>query len=227
VGVTVSAASHEDFLSRLDRIRASAGQTVVMVGQDEQHVLTRRVIVRQSRGREVAGNLAYPASLLGAILLGMVAVAVSQYVRFQLTAGSPQLPDDGTGMLMVGGIGIAASFVLSQAFRLTSKEHRSLQGIGVFLMVCTFHNFSHWLPGPMSAAFSPDYVMTTADASLPNSIRFGATYYPLHSADAAPDETLGPAETANLNAAPTTEAPDAEPRKLPVVRKAGKIVQGG
>lgn len=202
-----------------------------MVGQDEQHVLTRKVVVQQSRGREIAGNLLYPASLLGAVLLGMLAVAVSHYVRFHLMSGAVTPTDPDTEMLMVGGIGIAASFVMSQMFRLTSGLQRCLQGVGVFLMVCTFHNLPHWLPGPMAAAFSAEYVRTTAESSMPSSIRFGASYYPLQGPATVPEtipgERLGPAETAILNAATTTAISDAEPRKMPVVRKAGKIVQGG
>ncbi len=197
-----------------------------MVGQDEQHVLTRKVVVQQSRGREIAGNLLYPASLLGAVLLGMLAVAVSHYVRFHLMSGAVTPTDPDTEMLMVGGIGIAASFVMSQMFRLTSGLQRCLQGVGVFLMVCTFHNLPHWLPGPMAAAFSPSYVETMVAASPPNSFRFSGNYFPLFVATDVPADTATGAFPADEAAQPTA-APSAEPKKMPILRKGGKIVQGG
>jgi hypothetical protein len=218
----MSSASHDEFSARLNRIKAGQGQSLLMVGQAEQHVIPLKEVNQISRRQEIAHNAMYPASLLGAVLLGMVAVAVSQYIRFQLMNGASEHPDPGTEMLITGGIGIAASFVLSQAFRLTSKEHRSLQGIGVFLMVCAFHNLCHWLPGPMSVAFSADYVRTTIDASPPNSLRFGARYFPLFDSGAPVDPV---AADAGLPTAPVA-VPEAAPKILPIVRKGGKIVNG-
>ncbi len=219
----MQASANDDFQARLDRIRVNNGQSVMMVGQDEQYVLTRKEIVQTSRGREISGNLVYPASLLGAVVLGMVAVFASHYIRFQLMAGAVQSADPATEMLVVAGIGLAASFVLSQAFKLTTKEHRTLQGIGVFLMVCLFHNLSHWLPGPMSLAFSPEYVQTMTLGSPPNSFQFRGTYFPLF-------DTARPEDAPILASAPkdgTTNAPAKAETPLPVVRKGGKIVQGG
>jgi len=212
MGVILADIAQDDFKARLDRIRDRTGQTVMMVGQDEQYVIPRKVFAQTTRAGEVATNLMYPASLLGAILLGMLAVAISQYVRFQLMAGPDALTDPMTEALMVGGLGLVASFVLSQAFKLTSKEHRSLQGAGVFLMVCTFHNLSHWLPGPMSVIFSPAYVQLTVATSQPNTFRIsGGNSAIAEAAQSAPDTAQ-------------TAAPEVH---LPILRKGGKIVSGG
>jgi hypothetical protein len=47
----------------------------------------------------------------------------------------------------------------------------------VLVMACVFHNFFHWVPGPMAKAFSEEFVALVAIATEPNSIRFrGMTF---------------------------------------------------
>ena len=186
---TPSTTSQDDFAARLDRIRAKAGQHVLMVGQDEQVLIPRKERHQTTRSQEVAGNARYPASLVGAAFLGMAAVVAGHYVRFQMMTTMTTLQDPANEVGFVVVIGIALSFVLSQAFRLTSKLHRSLQGVGVFVMACMFHNLGHWLPGPMALAFSPEWVATANASSTPNSFRFGQTYYPLFAEQVVPTET--------------------------------------
>jgi hypothetical protein len=190
----MSATSNEDFAARLDRIRAGDGQHLLMVGQSEQISVPRKEFKQLSRPQEVARNTRYPASLLGAALLGMFGVGLGQYVHFQLLSGSDQLQGPSYELTFVAGFGILTAFVLSQAFRLKSKEHRALQGLGVFLMIGVFHNLSHWLPTPMGMVFSPAWVQTTVDTTPPGSFRLGQRYFPLlDQADpTAPEQTDEP-----------------------------------
>ncbi len=218
----MSTTGQDEFAERLRTIRERGGQATIMVGQDEQYLIPRKERVTVSRRREVAGNMLYPASLLGVVLLGMVAVAVSHYVRFHIMAESALLQDPVSEMLMVGGVGLAATFVLSQAYKLTSKEHRTLQGIGVFLMVASFHNLSHWLPGPMSLVFSPAYVATIAETTPVNTLRLGGSYYQLFETPTA--DTAGDVVPTVANDAMPAET---ETSTKPKVRKGGKIVQDG
>ena len=146
---TPSTTSQDDFAARLDRIRAKAGQHVLMVGQDEQVLIPRKERHQTTRSQEVAGNARYPASLVGAAFLGMAAVVAGHYARFQMMTTMTALQDPANEIVFVVVIGIALSFVLSQAFRLTSKLHRSLQGVGVFVMACMFHNRPNGSPRPM------------------------------------------------------------------------------
>jgi hypothetical protein len=196
--------NEEIFAARVARIQSGAAHTkgTIFVGQDEQLQRGRPEVVKQARSREIAGNAAYPLSLLGAFGLGMLAVLLGYYARYQLMAGQTELEDADLEMALSGVIGIALSFVLAQMFRITSKEHKALQGAGVFVMVCSFHNLAHWVPGPMALAFSPEYVAQVQTGTPPNSARFRGVYFPLFDAHSPLAEDLVPA----LAAAPATEA---------------------
>lgn len=175
------------FAARLARIQAGGPNTkgTIFVGQDEQHHFGQKSGAKPGKGREVAGNALYPLSLLGAFGLGLLAVALGFYARFQLMAGQAQLEDADLEMAVSGGIGLVLSFVLAQMFRLTSKEHKAMQAAGVFVMVCGFHNLAHWAPGPMATLLSPDWVAQVRAEAPVNSARFRGVYFPLFDAGSA------------------------------------------
>ena len=160
----------------------------------------------------MAGNAVYPLSLIGAFGLGLLAVALGYYARFQLMAGQAELDDADLEMALSGVIGIALSFVLAQMFRLTSKEHKAMQSAGVFAMVCAFHNFAFWAPGPMTALFSPDYVARIQVTAPPNSARFRGAYFTLFDKGSAAEEILAdPASDTPIAPAAQACAPADEP----------------
>lgn len=205
----MSMTNQEEFAARLSRVNSGAPNTkgTIFVGQDEQHHMTRTAPQKVSKGKEVASNALYPLSLAGAFLLGMFAVAVGRYARFQLWAGRETLSDDADVEMAISfGVGIMLSFVLAQLFRITSKEHKGLQAMGVFAMVCAFHNFAHWAPGPMSALFSPQWVAAVQTEAPPNSAKFRGVYFPLFD--------KGGAAIAMLDGA-TPQDPTALPADLP------------
>src|SRR5690606_29588990 len=107
-----------------------------------------------------------------AFLLGILAVGLGRYIRFHLADGTAGDQTADTDLLITAGFGMAASFVLAQIFRLSSKEHVALQGIGVFVAICTFHNLFHWAPNPMPAAFSPGYVAEMQEIAPANTAIF-------------------------------------------------------
>ncbi len=222
----MSATANEDFLARLDRIRAKEGQQTLMVGQDEQVIIPRKEFKQQSRSAEVATNALYPLGLFGAFLLGVLGVALGYYVRFQLLGDVEQLQDPGIELIFIAGIGLVTSFILSQAFRLTTKTQRSLQGMGVFLMVGVFHNFSHWLPDPMGMAFSPDFVQTTVANTPANSFRFGQSYFPLFDQPATDlAAATGQANQNQTASDPTDACAPAKPALLVLDGKVRKTVR--
>lgn len=196
----------EAFAARLARVQEGGPNTkrTIYVGQDEQVHLGKKVIVKQVKSREVAGNAVYPLSLIGAFGLGLIAVALGYYARYQLAAGQAELQDADLEMALSGVIGIVLSFVLAQMFRLTSKEHKAMQSAGVFAMVCAFHNFAFWAPGPMTVLFSPDYVARIQLDAPPNSARFRGTYFPLFEKGSTAEEMA--VEVAGEMAAPATDA---------------------
>lgn len=198
--------NEEIFAARIARINAGAANTkgTVFIGQDEQLHPDRLGAVKRQTSREIAGNAAHPLSLIGAFGLGLCAVALGTYARFQLMAGQAELENADLEMALSGMIGLALSFVLAQMFRLTSKTHKVVQAAGVFVMVCGFHNFAHWAPEPMALAFSPAYVAQIQTAAPANSARFRGAYLPLFDSHSALAEEVG---------SPTAEAfsADADP----------------
>ena len=169
----------EDYAARLARVQANKGRSVIMVGRDDSFVHERKPIVQISRGREVAGNIGYPASLVAAFLLGMLAVALGYYARFHLVSGHSELPNADLEMALSAVIGLCVAFALSQMFRITSKSHKAMQSAGVFLMICSFHNLAFWVPGAMALVFSSEFVLEQQLTAQPNSLRFRGIYIPL------------------------------------------------
>lgn len=123
-------------------------------------------------GDGIAVNLLYPLSLAAAFLIGILAVGLGRYIRFHLADGTAGDQTTDLDLLITAGFGMAASFVLAQMFRLSSKQHVALQGIGVFVAICTFHNLFHWVPDPMAAVFSPAYVAEMQEAAPANTAIF-------------------------------------------------------
>ena len=178
----------DQFQNRLDRIRRQEQRT----GAPEP-VPGRGA--PPSAGREIAANALYPLSLAGAFLLGILAVGLGRYIRFHLADGATGDQADDIDLLITAGFGMAASFVLAQMFRLSSPAHLSLQGIGVFVAICTFHNLFHWAPGPMAAVFSPGYVAGMQEMAPANTLAFRGMVFELSpplAAAAAADAAAGP-----------------------------------
>lgn len=178
----MSMTNQEEFAARLARVKGGGAHTkgTIFVGQDEQHLLPRRVPQQQAKGKAVASNALYPLSLAAAFGLGLFGAALGIYARFHLMTGPEALTEDADlEMALSGVIGLMLAFVLAQVFRLTAKTHRGLQGVGVAVMICGFHNFDHWAPGPMGALFSPAYVADIQAKAPANSARFRGLYFPL------------------------------------------------
>ena len=105
-------------------------------------------------------------------------------------------------------------------FKLSSKEHAALQGFGVFLMSCAFHNLMHWMPGPAALAFSPEYVARILQDSPPNSLRVGGNYYTLDGSSAA-------APAADAEETATAAAPAADKPNVTILRTEHDASKGG
>src|SRR5690606_35278920 len=74
-------------------------------------------------GDGIAVNLLYPLSLAAAFLIGILAVGLGRYIRFHLADGTAGDQTTDLDLLITAGFGMAASFVLAQMFRLSSKQH--------------------------------------------------------------------------------------------------------
>lgn len=172
---------NEEFLARIARIQAGQGNTnaTVFVGMHESFVYNRPVQRKVTRAGEIRGNTAYPLSILCAFLLGLFGVAFGRYVRFQMMQTAIPDADPTMDWLVNGAIGLMIAFALSQVFRLRAKEYLGVQLLGVFVMMCTFHDLVHLMPDQFEKAFSQDWVQMMLTTTEPNSVLFRGMFYML------------------------------------------------
>ncbi len=214
----VALAADNDFRARIERIKTRPG-TILMVGQDEQIVVPLKRKGRAAQKSLTRRGSSFLASLPLALGLGMLAAVIFQALRFRLPPLSADLSSPDAEMVLGIAAGIVLSFVLAfvlaAILRLTSKGHLLVQAIGVTLMVASFHNLSHFLPGPMSLVFSPTYVHKTVATTQPLSLQFrGHVFLPFGHRDVP---------AGKFEMAPTADLPAGV---APKVRKAGKLIDG-
>ncbi|AZQ68859.1 hypothetical protein EF888_18025 [Silicimonas algicola] len=147
-------------------------------------------------------NFMYPLSLIGAALVGMLAVVLSRYVRFQLLGGSLAGDDADIAMLMDGALAAGCSFMLFTVLRYGGAVHKAAQAFGIAAMILVMHNFVHWMPRAFDLTFSPKWTSEVIAMTEPNSLLFRGVSFALAPENVAEE--------------------DAEPAK-PVVRRFGKL----
>ena len=188
----------DEFQERLGRIVAQ-GQRTGAPMSDYGRTTPRKPV---STRNDLAVNLLYPLSLAGAFLLGILAVGLGHYARFQIADGAAGGQTTDVDLMITLGLGFAISLVLGQAFRLSSKEHIGLQGIGVFVAVCTFHNLFHWAPGPMAAVFSPAHVAAMQEIAPANTAAFRGMVFNLAEPEPVAEPPLADPEAVEEPPAP-------------------------
>ncbi len=164
----------KQFEERLRRISAGGANTMtqVYVGPVEETATgtpKKRVVSPLPTMRETIG---YPASIVGAFLLGMLAVLITRWVRFTMAGGTLTGEDADIMMAIDGGLALAIGFVLKQMFRLSGKVQETAKTMGIFAMICVMHNLVHVWPGAFEKAFSPEWVTNVVETTEPNSVLF-------------------------------------------------------
>ena len=160
--------NHSDFVARVARIerQSAASVQLLYVGVDEVYAMPRgNRKPKATRGQLFLGNLLYPVSIVGAVVLGAVSHMVGQVIRFHVQ-GLPDLkanPDIET--LVQICIGIVISMVLGYALGLGSKALLSLKSAGVVVGVLFGHNAVHLIPKLFAALTSAS--MMSPRAALP------------------------------------------------------------
>ena len=124
-------------------------------------------------------NIRYPAALVGAFLVGMLAVFLARYARFHLMGGTLAGEDADITMVIDGAIGGACSFLLFGILRFRGAEYKAAQTFGIFAMIVVMHNFVHMAPGAFSAIFSKQWTEDVVAYTEPNSILFRGTSFVL------------------------------------------------
>ena len=147
-------------------------------------------------------NFMYPLSLVGAALVGMLAVIVSRLVRYHLLGGSLAGDNADIAMAMDASLAIGCSFLLFAMLRTRGRSHKAAQIFGVAAMIMVMHNLVHWMPTAFDIAFSPKWTADVIAATEPKSILLRGESFAM-----TPEDVL---------------EEDAEPAK-PVVRRFGKL----
>ncbi len=155
------------FQDRISRIRY--GATIV---SDNVHTPERRVIVPMTRGQELRENARYPLSIVGAFLLGMLAVFIGRYVSFQLI-GTGRMADDPSGTFYID-IALAAgvAFVIRMALDFRDPAHLAGKSMGITVAAATMHNLVHAAPSIWAILFSEEWVAAVIQVTEPKSIYF-------------------------------------------------------
>jgi hypothetical protein len=157
-----------NFQDRIQRITTEKEQAKTAFGAQN----------RTSKTHQFLNNAKYPLSICAAALSGLVAVFLVRYVRFQLMG--PEVSSSGIAVFLFDAVfAIAGCLAIKELFRMHSPEFKSAQGLGIFIMVISMHNFAFWAPDFMSSAFSRDWVSAQKENATPNSIFLGGTYIPL------------------------------------------------
>ena len=147
-------------------------------------------------------NIKYPAALVGAFLVGMLAVFFARYARFHLMGGTLAGEDADITMVIDAAIGGACSFMLFAILRFRGKEFKAAQTFGIFAMIMVMHNFVHMAPGAFNAVFSKKWTDDVIAYTEPNSILFRGASFVLYE---------------------DTETAEAKTSAKPTIRRAGKL----
>lgn len=172
-----SPSTNADYLARLERVKAGGIGTkqTIFVGMDEMFQMPQKANRQGAKSKGLAGNSVSFFSIVGALLLGLLAVCLARYLRFRVFPGIDL--EGQLDLIANGGLGMIAGFLLTQMFRLSGKEHLAAQSVGVLAAICTLHNLVHWFPKVSEALFSPAWVNGVLTTTEPNSILFRGVYF--------------------------------------------------
>ena len=145
-------------------------------------------------------NIKYPAAIVGAALLGILAVFIARYVRFHMTGGTLAGDDPDITMMIDGGIAAACSFALFSMLRFSGAEFKAAQTFGIAAMVMTMHNAVHAAPEVFDVVFSEEWTDEVIAYTEPKSILFRGVSFVL-----------------------SDDSPEAAESSAPVIRRAGKL----
>lgn len=124
-------------------------------------------------------NARYPARIVGAFLLGLVAVLISRYVRYHMNGGALGGEGADVSMILDGTMAAATGFALRQAFKFEAKVFLSAFNVGVTAMILLMHNLVHVAPEAFGVAFSDEWVQVVIEQTEPNSILFMGDSIPI------------------------------------------------
>lgn len=135
----------------------------------------------------------HPAATTFGFFLGLIGVIAGQVLRFRM-GGLPTTPDTADFDLLLGlAYGFGLTFVVTLALGMISLRQIAMQGAGVIVMSCLFHNIYHWFPMQAALAFSPRHVLEMQATTTPNTLRLPemapVAFGPAHAPGTEPSPT--------------------------------------
>ena len=117
-------------------------------------------------------NLGYPASIVGACILGLLSVILARYCMFHIN-GAPD-PEANPDLIMIidGALAFAIAIILRMAFYMSDKVHLAAKTVGIWIALTCMHNLVHDYPGLWASAFSEPWVERTTEMTEPRSFYF-------------------------------------------------------
>jgi len=119
----------------------------------------------------------YPVTIIAAFLVGMLAVFVSRYIRFQVLGTGLAGDDPDIAMLIDAALAGALSFLVFGLLRAEGFAVKAVQTVGIMAMVFGMHNIVHAVPTAFSMTFSESWANEVVATTAPNSILFRGTSF--------------------------------------------------
>lgn len=152
------------FADRLERLGAKHEQRTVAQTQQAQATKGTRP--------EWVTNLGYPASIVGACILGLISVVLARYCMFHINGAPDPGADADLTMIIDGALAFGIAFVLRMAFYMSDKVHLAAKTVGIWIALTCMHNLVHDFPGVWATAFSDEWVERTTEMTEPRSFFF-------------------------------------------------------
>ncbi len=124
-------------------------------------------------------SLVKPVTLIGAVILGMIAVVFARYARFHLMGGTlaGDNPDVAMAIDLAVAFGVAAG--VFAILRFEGFANKGAHLFGILVMIAMMHNMVHAAPGVFNLLFSSDWTENVVSASEPNSLYFRGDFIEL------------------------------------------------
>lgn len=174
------------FADRLNRLGETHTQR-----KDAQ---TAQAKATQGPRPEWVDNLGYPASIVGACLVGLLTVVASRYIIFHMN-GAPNPGDDpDITMIIDGALAFGLAFMLRTALHMKLKEHLAAKTVGIWIALTCMHNLVHAYPAVWAKGFSPAWVASVTEMTEPKSFFIRGMSFKINGKAGSDDQDTGKPE---------------------------------
>ncbi|SMR71861.1 hypothetical protein SAMN04488030_1196 [Aliiroseovarius halocynthiae] len=153
-----------------------------------------------------------PLLTILAFMIGLSAVVLARYLRFNFGVDTVTGETADTMMLADIGIGVAIGILVKIVLRIRSPKYYSAMIVGVLLSVVMMHNVVHSSPELFRTYFSPEWTQMVVENTKPNSVLFRGESY------SAQDMSSGQVAGEGAQSNEAAEPAEVKVNQLPQVR---------